>query len=179
MVVKLHTLKRFEHAPFKSSQSLMNYITQPTISGRVTGSLFYFGLYQSHCLRDSLVFLGLQIQIRYRQPEKMLRDFIKTFNALKFRDGSGPLQRTMRCVFIFSECTLRCLAGTHDSSPKLPPGIWITCPQNNAPKQTHAAPAAGRARRREELRRRRLRPSATHRRRRSAPRRPGEAGTAV
>lgn len=80
---------------------------------------------------------------------------------------------------IFSECTLRCLAGTHDSSPKLPPGIWITCPQNNAPKQTHAAPAAGRARRREELRRRRLRPSAPHRRRRSAPRRPGGAGTAV
>lgn len=77
----------------------MNYITQPTISGRVTGSLFYFGLHQSHCLRDSLVFLGLQIQIRYRQPEKMLRDFIKTFNALKSRDDSGPLQRTtMRCV---------------------------------------------------------------------------------
>lgn len=80
---------------------------------------------------------------------------------------------------IFTECTLRCLAGTHDSSPKLPPGIWITCPQNNAPKQTHAAPAAGRARRREELRRRGLRPSAPHRRRRSAPRRPGGAGTAV
>lgn len=77
----------------------MNYITQPTISGRATGSLFYFGLYQSHCLRDSLIFLGLQIQTRYRQPEKMLRDFIKTFNALKSRDDSGPLQRTtMRCV---------------------------------------------------------------------------------
>lgn len=58
-----HSIKRYGHAPFKSSHRLMNYITQPTISGRVTGSLFYFGLYQSHCLRDSLIFLGLQIQI--------------------------------------------------------------------------------------------------------------------
>lgn len=58
----------------------MNYITQSTISGRVTGSLFFFGLYQSQYLRDILIFLSLQIQIGYRQPEKRPRDFINTLS---------------------------------------------------------------------------------------------------
>lgn len=91
----------------------MNYITAPTISGKVTGSPFLLSTPPIPLPKGRSHFS------RFTKSDgmPMAREDAVGLNAVsafKSWDASGPLQNTTLRCFLFSQCPLRCSTGTQD-----------------------------------------------------------------